>query len=328
MISRPRAIRQAVPCPFRVTVNFHKIPDALLSRRCYDPCSGLVAYGGAWVHHFRHRNRPLRHRMGAVGHHWRAASRGARDRYAAAAVSALSRCPRTSSARRMSRSRSRASSALLRGAACDFSDVALDMTGIPAFNQRVYAYRARDPARRDPDLCARSPRPCAHPARSIRWRRRSRRNPFMIIVPCHRVLEAGNYADKISPNGGGDLQAAAAVDRGRQPDRQQDPVRRAAAGCAAARAYLNLRDDGDHASRTQIDFRFRLPLHRRAGRQAVCGAASLPFDFLCAQGQFRPALPRQVHRTGGGIGADRPSRRRIYLHPRPRLRRRVPVVLP
>ena len=28
------------------------------------------------------------------------------------------------------------------------------------------------------------------------------RNPFMIIVPCHRVLEAGNYADKISANGG------------------------------------------------------------------------------------------------------------------------------
>ena len=28
------------------------------------------------------------------------------------------------------------------------------------------------------------------------------RNPFMIIVPCHRVLEAGSYADKISPNGG------------------------------------------------------------------------------------------------------------------------------
>ena len=28
------------------------------------------------------------------------------------------------------------------------------------------------------------------------------RNPFMIIVPCHRVLEAGRYTDKISPNGG------------------------------------------------------------------------------------------------------------------------------
>ncbi len=28
------------------------------------------------------------------------------------------------------------------------------------------------------------------------------KNPFMIIVPCHRVLEAGHYADKNSPNGG------------------------------------------------------------------------------------------------------------------------------
>ena len=28
------------------------------------------------------------------------------------------------------------------------------------------------------------------------------RNPFMIIVPCHRVLEAGNYADRMAPNGG------------------------------------------------------------------------------------------------------------------------------
>ena len=28
------------------------------------------------------------------------------------------------------------------------------------------------------------------------------RNPFVIIVPCHRVLEAGSYADRISPNGG------------------------------------------------------------------------------------------------------------------------------
>jgi methylated-DNA-[protein]-cysteine S-methyltransferase len=28
------------------------------------------------------------------------------------------------------------------------------------------------------------------------------RNPFVIIVPCHRVLEAGFYADRISPHGG------------------------------------------------------------------------------------------------------------------------------
>jgi methylated-DNA-[protein]-cysteine S-methyltransferase len=28
------------------------------------------------------------------------------------------------------------------------------------------------------------------------------RNPFVIIVPCHRVLEAGSYADRMSPHGG------------------------------------------------------------------------------------------------------------------------------
>jgi methylated-DNA-[protein]-cysteine S-methyltransferase len=28
------------------------------------------------------------------------------------------------------------------------------------------------------------------------------RNPFVVIVPCHRVLEAGGYADKMSPYGG------------------------------------------------------------------------------------------------------------------------------
>ena len=36
----------------------------------------------------------------------------------------------------------------------------------------------------------------------IRSRRRFPATLFLIIVPCHRVLEAGSYADKISPNGG------------------------------------------------------------------------------------------------------------------------------
>jgi hypothetical protein len=62
--------------------------------------------------------------------------------------------------------------ALLRGAACDFAEVALDMTGIPAFNQRVTPMRARSRAGR-PGPMRKLPRPCAHPARSIRWRRRS-----------------------------------------------------------------------------------------------------------------------------------------------------------
>ena len=58
----------------------------------------------------------------------------------------------------------------------------------------------------------------------------------MIIVPCHRVLEAGDYADRISPNGGGISKRRLLSIEGAPPDHQQDAVRRAAAGCPAAPA--------------------------------------------------------------------------------------------
>ena len=91
--------------------------------------------------------------------------------------------------------------ALLRGGSADLSDVTLDMTGIPAFNQRVYAFARSIPRgeTRTYDEVAISLRASGavySVAQAIK------RNPFMIIVPCHRVLEAGHYADKISPNGG------------------------------------------------------------------------------------------------------------------------------
>ena len=91
--------------------------------------------------------------------------------------------------------------ALLRGGASDLSGVALDMTGIPAFNQRVYTLARSIPRgeTRTYDEVASALRASGavySVAQAIA------RNPFMIIVPCHRVLEAGHYADKISPNGG------------------------------------------------------------------------------------------------------------------------------
>ena len=91
--------------------------------------------------------------------------------------------------------------ALLRGGASDLSEVALDMTGIHAFNQRVYAVARAIPrgeTRTYAELAStlRAPGAVYSVAQAIA------RNPFMIIVPCHRVLEAGNYPDKISPNGG------------------------------------------------------------------------------------------------------------------------------
>ena len=91
--------------------------------------------------------------------------------------------------------------ALLRGQAADFSDVTLDMTGIHVFNRRVYELTRAIPrgeTRTYGDVAARLGAPGAvnSVARAIS------KNPFMIIVPCHRVLEAGGYADKISPHGG------------------------------------------------------------------------------------------------------------------------------
>jgi methylated-DNA-[protein]-cysteine S-methyltransferase len=91
--------------------------------------------------------------------------------------------------------------ALLRGAACDFAEAALDMTDIPAFNQRVYACTRAIPrgeTRTYAEIASalRASGAVYSVAQAIV------RYPFMIIVPCQRVLEAGNYADKISAHGG------------------------------------------------------------------------------------------------------------------------------
>jgi methylated-DNA-[protein]-cysteine S-methyltransferase len=91
--------------------------------------------------------------------------------------------------------------ALLRGKAADLSEVMLDMTGIPAFNARVYAFTRTIPRGET--------RSYGEVATNLRASgavhsvtQAIARNPFMIVVPCHRVLEAGGYADRISPNGG------------------------------------------------------------------------------------------------------------------------------
>ena len=90
---------------------------------------------------------------------------------------------------------------LLRGQPADLSDVALDMRGMMAFQCRTYEFTRAIPRGET--------RTYGEVAASLRATGATHavshalsRNPFMIIVPCHRVLEAGNYADKISPNGG------------------------------------------------------------------------------------------------------------------------------
>ncbi len=91
--------------------------------------------------------------------------------------------------------------ALLRGGAADFADVTLDMRGIHGFDQRVYQITQRLPRGETltyTDLAARLGSPSA--VRSVALA--LARNPFVIIIPCHRVLEAGGYADRMSPHAG------------------------------------------------------------------------------------------------------------------------------
>jgi methylated-DNA-[protein]-cysteine S-methyltransferase len=91
--------------------------------------------------------------------------------------------------------------AQLRGGAGDLSDIALDMTGHAAFNQRVYEYTRvipRGETRTYSELALQMRRAGAE----FSVAQALAKNPFPIIVPCHRVLETGHYADKNSPFGG------------------------------------------------------------------------------------------------------------------------------
>lgn len=91
--------------------------------------------------------------------------------------------------------------ALLQGSDPDFSEVSLDAGSVPAFNRRVYEFACTIPRgeTRTYHAIAKAlgASGAAHSvAQAIA------KNPYMLIVPCHRVLEAGNYADRLSPYGG------------------------------------------------------------------------------------------------------------------------------
>ena len=91
--------------------------------------------------------------------------------------------------------------ALLRGQPADLSHLRLDMTAIKHFNQRVYALTRAIPygeTRTYPEVAAGLKLPGAlHSVAEALGR-----NPFVIIVPCHRVLEAGGDAGRSSRNAG------------------------------------------------------------------------------------------------------------------------------
>lgn len=91
--------------------------------------------------------------------------------------------------------------AMLGGQPHDFSGVILDMHGVPEFHQRVYALAlqiAPGHTLTYGELAARLGEPGA--ARAVG--QALGRNPFAPLVPCHRVLAAGDKPGGFSAAGG------------------------------------------------------------------------------------------------------------------------------
>ena len=91
--------------------------------------------------------------------------------------------------------------ALLDGAPRDLGSIDLDLSGVPEFHRRVYAIaRAIPPGRTLTygEVAARLGEPGA--ARAVG--QALGRNPFAIIVPCHRVVAAGGRLGGFSAGGG------------------------------------------------------------------------------------------------------------------------------
>ena len=91
--------------------------------------------------------------------------------------------------------------ALLDGAAEDLSAIVLDLDGVPAFHQRVYQVaRAIPPGEvlTYGEVAARLGDKGA--ARAVG--QALGRNPFPIVVPCHRVIAAGGRLGGFSAEGG------------------------------------------------------------------------------------------------------------------------------
>jgi len=91
--------------------------------------------------------------------------------------------------------------ALLAGEEADLSSIALDMDGVPAFHRRVYAAARTIPVgttRTYGEIAAGIGAPGS--ARAVG--QALGRNPFAVVVPCHRVLAAGGRTGGFSANGG------------------------------------------------------------------------------------------------------------------------------
>jgi len=91
--------------------------------------------------------------------------------------------------------------ALMRGAPADLAEIALDMSAVPEFHRRVYAVARAIPAGQTLSYGAVASRLGA-PGAARAVGQALGRNPFAVIVPCHRVVAAGGRVGGFSASGG------------------------------------------------------------------------------------------------------------------------------
>jgi methylated-DNA-[protein]-cysteine S-methyltransferase len=91
--------------------------------------------------------------------------------------------------------------ALLRGEPSDLEGITLDMDDVPPFRRRVYeVVRSIPPG--ETMSYGEVAEEVGSPGAARAVGQALGRNPFAIVVPCHRVLAAGGKAGGFSANGG------------------------------------------------------------------------------------------------------------------------------
>ncbi len=191
---------------------------------------------------------------------------------------------------------------------------------------------------------------------SIRCAQALGRNPFMIIVPCHRVLEAGNYADKMAPYGGVISKRRLLTIEGAHPTVSKTLFEVLPPRCPAPPAWIVmpfascLRTPsvpffdciGTHfydarsrmIRRTLFEarphFGDRIPLHWRGrATKPFAEAVPRPFDLLrrARAALAATAAARFSELVAGSVLIGHPGDEYVCTHDHV-CRRRVPVVLP
>lgn len=94
----------------------------------------------------------------------------------------------------------------LRGDLQDFRGVALDLRAVPAFDQAVYAVAAKISAGQT-STYGELAKSLGQPGAARAVGQALGRNPIPLIIPCHRVLAAGNRPGGFSAHGGRAMKA-------------------------------------------------------------------------------------------------------------------------